>query len=243
MDLTRAISEWLEAKNCTLQAMLEKIDHNVPGKTRDWKSKFPSQFIDVMTDRYGHLLDQDGKRDLGGIRFYYDVQISCSRKYDVFHSPPEVLPTYMKVEAKGELNKKSHSVVILCLSNKVLREVIRETTTTGVWTKLDTEEEVVYILHVLFASLMTHMDKDIFQNSTIFDPARFETSPPSYSYVPFGAGPRMCLGIELAKMETLDMMHRLVTSFRWELVNKEESSKRIPMPEFDQGLLVTITPI
>nr|GFA77988.1 hypothetical protein [Tanacetum cinerariifolium] len=62
MDLTRAISEWLEAKNCTLRATLEKIDHNVPGKTRDWKSKFPSQFFDVMTDRYGHLLDQDGKR-------------------------------------------------------------------------------------------------------------------------------------------------------------------------------------
>nr|GEY27170.1 T-complex protein 1 subunit theta-like [Tanacetum cinerariifolium] len=64
MDFTRAISERLEAKNCTLRARLEKIDHNVPGKTRDWKSKFPSQFIDVMTDRYGHLLDQYGKSSL-----------------------------------------------------------------------------------------------------------------------------------------------------------------------------------
>ena len=90
---------------------------------------------------------------------------------------------------------------------------------------------------------MTHMDKDIFQNPTIYYPARFETSPPPYSYVPVGAGPRMCPGIELAKMETLAMMHRLVTRFRWELVNKEESFKRIPMPEFDHGLLVRITPI
>nr|GEW17219.1 retrovirus-related Pol polyprotein from transposon TNT 1-94 [Tanacetum cinerariifolium] len=61
-----------------------------------------------------------------------------------------VLPIDMKVEAKAELNKKAHSVMILCLSNKVLREVIKETTTTGVWTKLDTEEEVVYILHIKF---------------------------------------------------------------------------------------------
>ncbi|GJS14668.1 cytochrome P450 716B1-like protein [Tanacetum coccineum] len=89
---------------------------------------------------------------------------------------------------------------------------------------------------VLFAPFMTHMDKDIFQNPTIFDPAHFETSPLPYSYVPFGAGPRMCPGIELAKMETLAMMHRLVTRFRWKLVDKEESFKRIPMPEFDQGL-------
>nr|GEU85647.1 hypothetical protein [Tanacetum cinerariifolium] len=61
MDFTRAISELLEAKNCTLRATIEKIDHNVLGKTHDSKSKFPSQFIDVMTDKYGHLLDQDGK--------------------------------------------------------------------------------------------------------------------------------------------------------------------------------------
>nr|GEZ58960.1 hypothetical protein [Tanacetum cinerariifolium] len=70
MDLTRVISERLEAKNCTLQATLEKIDHNVPGKTRDWKSKFPSQFIDVMTDRYGHLLDQDGKSVARSVQFF-----------------------------------------------------------------------------------------------------------------------------------------------------------------------------
>nr|GEU89865.1 cytochrome P450 716B1-like [Tanacetum cinerariifolium] len=220
---------------------------------------------------------------------------------DGCEAPLEVLPTYMKVEAKAKLNKKAH--------NKVLREVIEETTTTGLlasnnsiyseiaqvfiidnakqekvarskapgeslkweylskmkytwrvasevlwitppvsWgfrrAKQDIEyEEFIISKEWQVAPLMTHMDKDIFQNSTISDPARFETSPPPYSYVPFGAGPRMCLGIELAKMETLDMMHRLVTRFRWELVNKEETSKRIPMPEFDQGLLVRITPI
>nr|GFC71494.1 zinc finger, CCHC-type [Tanacetum cinerariifolium]GFC72291.1 zinc finger, CCHC-type [Tanacetum cinerariifolium] len=35
----------------------------------------------------------------------------------------EVLPVDMQAEAKGELNNKAHIVVILCLSNKVLREV------------------------------------------------------------------------------------------------------------------------
>nr|GEW46299.1 zinc finger, CCHC-type [Tanacetum cinerariifolium] len=40
----------------------------------------------------------------------------------------EVLPTDMEAQAKAEVNKKAHSVVILCLGNKVLREVIRKTT-------------------------------------------------------------------------------------------------------------------
>ncbi|GJR47271.1 retrotransposon protein, putative, ty1-copia subclass [Tanacetum coccineum] len=50
----------------------------------------------------------------------------------------EVLPEDMKTQAKTELNKKAHSVVILCLGNKVLREVTGETTVAGVWSKLET---------------------------------------------------------------------------------------------------------
>ncbi|GKB03600.1 retrotransposon protein, putative, ty1-copia subclass [Tanacetum coccineum] len=50
----------------------------------------------------------------------------------------EVLPADMEVEAKAELNKKAHSAVILCLGNKVLREVTGKTTVAGVWTKLET---------------------------------------------------------------------------------------------------------
>ncbi|GKA15639.1 retrotransposon protein, putative, ty1-copia subclass [Tanacetum coccineum] len=50
----------------------------------------------------------------------------------------EVLPADMEAEAKAELNKKAHSAVILCLGNKVLREVTGETTAAGVWSKLET---------------------------------------------------------------------------------------------------------
>ncbi|GJY33134.1 retrotransposon protein, putative, ty1-copia subclass [Tanacetum coccineum] len=50
----------------------------------------------------------------------------------------EVLLADMEAEAKAELNKKAHSAVILCLGNKVLREVTGETTAAGVWTKLET---------------------------------------------------------------------------------------------------------
>ncbi|KAJ0651578.1 putative abieta-7,13-dien-18-ol hydroxylase [Helianthus annuus] len=99
---------------------------------------------------------------------------------------------------------------------------------------------------VLLSASMTHMDHSLFQNPTMFDPTRFEKhapSPPPFSYVAFGGGPRMCPGIELAKMETLAMIHRLVTTFTWELLEKDESFKRVPMPEFDQGLLVRVKPL
>nr|GEX34678.1 zinc finger, CCHC-type [Tanacetum cinerariifolium] len=50
----------------------------------------------------------------------------------------EVLPADMEAQAKAELNKKAHSVVILCLGNKNLREVTGETTVAGIWSKLET---------------------------------------------------------------------------------------------------------
>ncbi|GKD79983.1 hypothetical protein Tco_1342604 [Tanacetum coccineum] len=50
----------------------------------------------------------------------------------------EILPADMEAQAKAEVNKKAHCVVILCLGNKVLKEVTGETTAARVWTKLET---------------------------------------------------------------------------------------------------------
>nr|GFB34722.1 zinc finger, CCHC-type [Tanacetum cinerariifolium] len=50
----------------------------------------------------------------------------------------EVLPADMEAQTKAELNKKAHSAMILCLGNKVLREVTGETTAARVWSKLET---------------------------------------------------------------------------------------------------------
>ncbi|GKD94546.1 retrovirus-related pol polyprotein from transposon TNT 1-94, partial [Tanacetum coccineum] len=50
----------------------------------------------------------------------------------------EVLPANMEAQAKAELNKKAYSAAILCLGNKVLREVTEETTAAWFWSKLET---------------------------------------------------------------------------------------------------------
>nr|GEX00331.1 retrovirus-related Pol polyprotein from transposon TNT 1-94 [Tanacetum cinerariifolium] len=50
----------------------------------------------------------------------------------------EVLPADMEGQTKAEQNKKAHNAMILCLGNKVLREVTRETTAAGVWLNLQT---------------------------------------------------------------------------------------------------------
>ncbi|MCI75641.1 glutamate receptor 3.6, partial [Trifolium medium] len=47
------------------------------------------------------------------------------------------MPAHLSAEEKTVMNDKAVSVIILCLGDKVLREVARETSTVLLWTKLD----------------------------------------------------------------------------------------------------------
>nr|GEW02102.1 retrovirus-related Pol polyprotein from transposon TNT 1-94 [Tanacetum cinerariifolium] len=76
----------------------------------------------------------DGTRDFGLWRIKMHalvIQHGCEAAL-------EVLPADMEAQAKVKLNKKAHNAMILCLGNKVLREVTGKTTTSEVWTKLET---------------------------------------------------------------------------------------------------------
>ncbi|GJS96127.1 retrotransposon protein, putative, ty1-copia subclass [Tanacetum coccineum] len=55
----------------------------------------------------------------------------------------EVLPVDMEAQAKVGLNHKAHSAVILCLGNKVLREVTEETTAARISEHIDEFNKIV----------------------------------------------------------------------------------------------------
>ncbi|KAL5721849.1 hypothetical protein ACHQM5_005441 [Ranunculus cassubicifolius] len=95
---------------------------------------------------------------------------------------------------------------------------------------------------VFWASHMTHMSEAIFPEPSKFDPERFEDQMqiPPYSFVGFGAGKRICPGYVFAKIETLVVIHYLVTRFTWKLCNKDENISRIPLPTPSEGLPIKI---
>ncbi|KAH6803587.1 hypothetical protein C2S51_031834 [Perilla frutescens var. frutescens] len=97
---------------------------------------------------------------------------------------------------------------------------------------------------LFWSSSYTHLDPSLFDNCTKFDPSRFEEGggPPPFSYVPFGGGPRMCLGKEFARVEILIFLHNLITRFRWKLVNPHEKIAYDPMPTPLQGLPILLRP-
>ncbi|KAF5944316.1 hypothetical protein HYC85_018393 [Camellia sinensis] len=96
---------------------------------------------------------------------------------------------------------------------------------------------------VVCATSMTHMDEKIFPNPSKINPTCFEQQAPARPYcsVAFG-GPRMCPGYEFARIETLTMIHYLVTQFTCKLSCVDDSFCRDPMPVFNQGLPIHIKP-
>ncbi|KAK8631257.1 hypothetical protein V6N13_080012 [Hibiscus sabdariffa] len=92
---------------------------------------------------------------------------------------------------------------------------------------------------VFWFTAATHMDDNIFKDPEVFDPGRFEESSkllPPYTYIPFGAGPRICPGGEYARIEALLLIHHLIMNYQWTKLVPDEPISCNPMPYPAMGL-------
>ncbi|KAH0729918.1 hypothetical protein KY289_001106 [Solanum tuberosum] len=90
---------------------------------------------------------------------------------------------------------------------------------------------------------LTSLDPKIFPNATSLEPSRFEgVGPAPYTYIPFGGGPRMCVGKEFARLEILIFLHILIRKFNWKLLIPNEKMIYDPMPTPLEGLPISLQP-
>ena len=81
---------------------------------------------------------------------------------------------------------------------------------------------------VIFSQFMTQHRPDLFPNPEQFDPDRWLTiSPSPYEYLPFGAGPRLCLGAPLALMTLKTILPRILRKYRLSAVAGSEINGRV----------------
>ncbi|MCX6059813.1 MAG: cytochrome P450 [Chloroflexi bacterium] len=81
--------------------------------------------------------------------------------------------------------------------------------------KVPKDERLFYSIY------LTHRDPEIWENAEDFCPERFAhgRKTPPMSYIPFGGGPRSCIGAALGQAEARIVMTRLLQTFNFEPVN------------------------
>ncbi|KAK9119903.1 hypothetical protein Scep_017996 [Stephania cephalantha] len=84
-----------------------------------------------------------------------------------------------------------------------------------------------------------HLDPSLHENASQFDPWRWAVQEPVKNVAPFGGGPRLCPGAELAKIETAFFLHHLVLSYRW-MIKETDHPLAYPYVEFKKGLPIEI---
>ncbi|XP_027772117.1 abscisic acid 8'-hydroxylase 2 isoform X2 [Solanum pennellii] len=71
-----------------------------------------------------------------------------------------------------------------------------------------------------------HFDPMIFHDPHKFIPSRFDDDSKPYSFLAFGMGGRTCLGLHLARAMMLVFVYRLTTSYRWKVLDSDESIQK-----------------
>ncbi|KAI3961379.1 hypothetical protein MKW98_002844 [Papaver atlanticum] len=94
---------------------------------------------------------------------------------------------------------------------------------------------------LFWSTSSTHKNSDYFSEPERFDPARFEGKGPApYTYIPFGGGPHLCPGKDLAKLQILVFMYHVVTKYKWETVLPDEEINFHPFPKPAHGLPILL---
>ena len=87
---------------------------------------------------------------------------------------------------------------------------------------------------VLFSQYHTHHSPEIYAEPERFRPERWEKFEPTpYEYLPFAAGPRMCIGASLAMMEARIVLAIILQRVRLEL---------LPRTRLDRFVNITLSP-
>lgn len=108
--------------------------------------------------------------------------------------------------------------------------------------------------YVLYGILSTHLDPEVHPDPERFDPERFpapgepcaagQVSPQGLDgrYIPFGGGPRVCLGMEFARLEMRLFAARLLRECEWRVLPRQDLRLRmLPVPKPRSGLRVVVS--
>jgi cytochrome P450 len=70
-----------------------------------------------------------------------------------------------------------------------------------------------------------HHNEKVWENPEVFDPSRFDKANkkhPAFAFIPFGGGPRVCIGQNMARMQILLVMCAVIQKYDFRLTEDKE---------------------
>lgn len=80
-----------------------------------------------------------------------------------------------------------------------------------------------------------HRHHQLWDRPDAFDPDRFLTAPDRYAFLPFGAGPRICIGASFALQEAVIILATLLARFRFARIPGRDPQPRMILTLRPQG--------
>ena len=67
-----------------------------------------------------------------------------------------------------------------------------------------------------------HHNETVWPNPEVFDPSRFDLKQHPFAFIPFGGGPRVCIGQNMALMQILLVLATIIRKYDFQVVNQQE---------------------
>ncbi len=118
----------------------------------------------------------------------------------------------------------------LVLLDSLLKEALRLCPPIHIGNRRATEKvcvldyEIPQEARVMYSIYLAHRDPKYWRDANEFCPERFRegTGVPPFTYVPFGGGPRNCIGAAFSQIEAKVVLARLLQEFDLELLNAQQ---------------------
>jgi cytochrome P450 len=99
---------------------------------------------------------------------------------------------------------------------------------------------------LVYSIYLTHRHKGYWRHPERFDPGRFDLKvhpqPEPYTYLPFGGGPRNCIGAAFAQLEVKVVLSRLIQRFDFILNEKHVRPRMGATLEPHPGVRMVVRP-
>jgi cytochrome P450 len=99
---------------------------------------------------------------------------------------------------------------------------------------------------IMLSYYLTHRDAQVWEEPGRFKPERFgrgaaQSKQPPFSFLPFGGGPRNCIGAAFAQVEVKVILARILQRFNLELVSPQVGSRMAATLEPHPGVFMRVS--